>query len=96
MLSHIEELIIQLSHQVYQLKKKHLLKKQNLLKLMTLNILEIYIYKMRFSLEPCHFMAFAERTVHLADVVILFTESHTRIWKKSSSRKIKIQLMVIN
>tara|TARA_B100000700_G_scaffold331714_1_gene467446 strand:+ start:7072 stop:8838 length:1767 start_codon:yes stop_codon:yes gene_type:complete len=29
----------------------------------------------------------AERTVHLADAVILCTGGHTRIWKKSSSRK---------
>ena len=28
-----------------------------------------------------------ERTVHLADAVILCTGGHTRIWKKSSSRK---------
>ena len=32
-------------------------------------------------------MASAERTVHLADAVILCTGGHTRIWKKSSSRK---------
>ena len=29
----------------------------------------------------------SERTVHLADAVILCTGGHTRIWKKSSSRK---------
>ena len=29
----------------------------------------------------------AERTVHLADAVILCTGGHTRIWKRSSSRK---------
>ena len=29
----------------------------------------------------------AERTIHLADAVILCTGGHTRIWKKSSSRK---------
>ena len=29
----------------------------------------------------------AERTVHLADAVILCTGGHTKIWKKSSSRK---------
>ncbi len=32
-------------------------------------------------------MTSAERTVHLADAVILCTGGHTRIWKKSSSRK---------
>ena len=32
-------------------------------------------------------MASSERTVHLADAVILCTGGHTRIWKKSSSRK---------
>ncbi len=30
-----------------------------------------------------------ERTVHLADAVILCTGGHTRIWKKSSSRKLE-------
>ena len=29
----------------------------------------------------------SERTVHLADAVILCTGGHTRLWKKSSSRK---------
>ena len=29
----------------------------------------------------------AERTVHFADTVILCTGGHTRLWKKSSSRK---------
>ncbi len=29
----------------------------------------------------------AERTIHLADAVIICTGGHTRIWKKSSSRK---------
>ena len=29
----------------------------------------------------------SERTVHFADAVILCTGGHTRIWKKSSSRK---------
>ena len=29
----------------------------------------------------------AERTVHLADAIILCTGGHTKIWKKSSSRK---------
>ncbi len=32
-------------------------------------------------------MSTSERTVHLADAVILCTGGHTRIWKKSSSRK---------
>ena len=32
-------------------------------------------------------MTTGERTVHLADAVILCTGGHTRIWKKSSSRK---------
>ncbi len=36
---------------------------------------------MSFNLFSC------ERTVHLADAVILCTGGHTRIWKKSSSRK---------
>ncbi len=36
---------------------------------------------MSFNLSSC------ERTVHLADAVILCTGGHTRIWKKSSSRK---------
>ncbi len=32
-------------------------------------------------------MSTSERTVHLADAVILCTGGHTRLWKKSSSRK---------
>ena len=32
-------------------------------------------------------MSSAERTVHFADAVILCTGGHTRLWKKSSSRK---------
>ena len=32
-------------------------------------------------------MSSSERTVHLADAVILCTGGHTRLWKKSSSRK---------
>ncbi len=31
----------------------------------------------------------AERTIHLADAVIICTGGHTRIWKKSSSRKLE-------
>ena len=32
-------------------------------------------------------MSSSERTVHFADAVILCTGGHTRLWKKSSSRK---------
>ena len=35
------------------------------------------------------FKYFRRRTVHLSDTVILCTGGHTRIWKKSSSRKLE-------
>ena len=37
----------------------------------------------------------SERTVHLADAVILCTGGHTRLWKKVHLEKMKIQVMAI-